>query len=181
MEERKKMKRKWFAMKVFNNKALEIEKIFQGWGIETYIPIQWEEKVVKGEKKKIRKPAISSLIFLKLEEEKIDDIEKKLYPRANLYRYRQSKNPAVIPEREMAVFKMITSTEESKWDFVDIGSMKFSTNDKVRVTGGYFEGAEGYIKRIKGNRRLVVAIEGIVAIATAYIPSCYLEKLTVNN
>jgi len=175
------MNRKWFAMKVFKNKAFEIERFFQEKGIETYIPIQWEEKIVRGEKKKVRIPAISSLIFCRLEGEKVIDVEKELYPRVYLYRYRQSKNPAVIPEREMDVFKMITSTEENKWDFVDVDSIKFSTNDKVRVTGGPFEGAEGYIKRIKGNRRLVVAIEGIVAIATAYIPSCYLEKLTVDN
>lgn len=172
------MERKWFAMKVFNNKAFEIERCLQGKEIETYIPIQWEERIVKGEKKKVRKPAISSLIFLRFEEENVAEVEKQLYPRVYLYRYRQSKNPAVIPEREMEVFKMITSTEDSKWEFVDIESIKFSTNDKVRVTGGPFEGAEGYIKRIKGNRRLVVAIEGVVAIATAYIPSCYLEKLT---
>ena len=175
------MDRKWFAMKVFNNKAFEIEKLLHDKGIETYIPTQWEERIVRGEKKKIRKPAISSLIFLRFEEENIAEVEKQLFPRVYLYRYRQSKNPAVIPEREMAVFKMITSTEEKMWDFVDVDSLKFSTNDRVRVTGGDFEGAEGYIKRIKGNRRLIVTIEGIVAIATTYIPSCYLEKVTVDN
>ena len=31
---------------------------------------------------------------------------------------------------------------------------------------GPFKGAEGYIKRIRGNRRLVVALEGIIAVAT---------------
>lgn len=164
-------------MKVFNNRSFEIEHLFQKDGIETYIPVQWEEKIVRGEKKRVRKPAISSLIFFKYEEETVSEIEKKLYPRVHLYRYRQSKNPAVIPEREMNVFKMITSTEDNKWEFVDIDSIRFSTNDKVRVTGGEFKGAEGYIKRIKGNRRLIVAIEGIVAIATTYIPVCFLERI----
>jgi len=55
--------------------------------------------------------------------------------------------------------------------------MSFRPEDRVRVIDGEFKGAEGYIKRIKGNRRLVVAIEGVVAVATAYIPSCYLEKV----
>ena len=45
------------------------------------------------------------------------------------------------------------------------------------VTGGIFKGAEGYIKRIQGNKRLVVSIEGVVAVATSYIPAVYLEKL----
>ena len=56
-------------------------------------------------------------------------------------------------------------------------SEEWTKGDKVRVTGGLFEGAEGYIKRIKGNHRLVVAIEGITAVATSYIPTCYLERI----
>ena len=49
-----------------------------------------------------------------------------------------------------------------------------------RVTGGPFKGAEGYIKRIRGNRRLVVALEGIIAVATTYIPGRFLEKMPEN-
>ena len=35
----------------------------------------------------------------------------------------------------------------------------------------------GYIKRVKGNRRLLVSVEGIALVATSYIPSAFLEKL----
>ena len=31
--------------------------------------------------------------------------------------------------------------------------------------------------RIKGNRRLIVAIQGVCAVATAYIPQCFLRKI----
>ena len=33
------------------------------------------------------------------------------------------------------------------------------------------------IKRIKRNHRLIVAIEGVIAVATSYIPTCFLEKV----
>jgi transcription antitermination factor NusG len=56
----------------------------------------------------------------------------------------------------------------------------FVPGDEVRVTGGPFKGAEGYIKRIRGNRRLVVALEGIIAVATTYIPGRFLEKMPEN-
>ena len=52
--------------------------------------------------------------------------------------------------------------------------------DRVRVTEGVFKGAEGYIRRVKGNRRLIVSIEGVVAVATTYIPGCFLEKITTD-
>ena len=48
----------------------------------------------------------------------------------------------------------------------------------MRVTDGVFKGAEGYVKRIKKDRRLVVSIRGVVAVATSYIPPQFLEILS---
>lgn len=166
----------WFAMKVFYNKVFQIEEYFQSEGMECYIPVQWEEKVVAGEHRKIRKPIVSSLLFFRTTKQNVLVVEKDLYQRVMVYKNKHLGQPAVIPDQEMKIFKMVTSVTGS-WDFVDVDLHKFSLNDRVKVTGGEFEGAEGYIKRIKGNRRLVVAIEGIVAIATTYIPSCYLQKV----
>ena len=46
---------------------------------------------------------------------------------------------------------------------------------------GPLQGVEGYIKRIKKDRRLLVAIEGFVAVATAFISPKYLEKVSDNQ
>ena len=48
----------------------------------------------------------------------------------------------------------------------------------VRVTEGPFRGAEGYVKRIRRDRRLLVSIEGIVAVATAFIEPQFLEEIS---
>jgi hypothetical protein len=45
------------------------------------------------------------------------------------------------------------------------------------VLEGPLKGAEGYIKRIRKDRRLLVAIEGFIAVATSFIPFQYLEKV----
>jgi len=47
----------------------------------------------------------------------------------------------------------------------------------VRVIDGKFKGAEGYICRIKKNSRLVVAIQGVCAVATSYIPQSFIQKI----
>jgi transcription antitermination factor NusG len=167
----------WFAMKVFQNRVFDIEAYLQAKDIETYFPVRYEEKTVGGEKKTVRKPVITSLVFFRTFSENLTTIEQDLGSKVALYRFRKSRQVAVIPDREMEIFKMVTSVSNNNWDYVDAEAMTFSPEDKVLVTGGEFEGAEGYIKRIKGNRRLVVAIEGVVAVATAYIPSCYLKKI----
>ena len=49
--------------------------------------------------------------------------------------------------------------------------------DKVRITGGLFEGAIGTLMRIKGNRRVVVSIPGVIAVATTDIHPSLIEKI----
>ena len=40
-----------------------------------------------------------------------------------------------------------------------------------------FEGAEGYFIRIKGDRRVVVCINGIAAVATAFVHPSLVTKI----
>lgn len=46
----------------------------------------------------------------------------------------------------------------------------------VRVMDGEFAGVEGRVARVSGQQRVVVEVEGVCLIATAYIPSAVLEK-----
>lgn len=38
-------------------------------------------------------------------------------------------------------------------------------------------GLEGELLRIKGHKRVIVRLEGVVSIATSYIPGSFLEKI----
>lgn len=85
--------------------------------------------------------------------------------------------PVVVPDKEMEVFRIVTSAMQSGLTVLENDPATYQTGDKVRVTDGPFKGAEGYIKRIKKDRRLVVTISGIAAIATSFIPMELLEKI----
>lgn len=92
-----------------------------------------------------------------------------------LYTNRGDKEPAPIPDDQMQRFISVTSVDDLGMEYLGDVSSEWTTGKRVRVIDGIFKGTEGYIKRIKGNTRLVVAIEGIVAVATSYIPTCFLE------
>ena len=47
----------------------------------------------------------------------------------------------------------------------------------VYVVGGIFEGVEGVVIRVKGDRRVSVCIKGIMAVATAYIHPSLIELI----
>lgn len=38
-------------------------------------------------------------------------------------------------------------------------------------------GLEGELLRIKGHKRVIVRLEGVVSVATSYIPGSFLEKI----
>ena len=62
-----------------------------------------------------------------------------------------------------------------------ITEMKMTRREKpgqrVRVVDGDFAGVEGIIKRVKKNKRVVVQIEHVAAVAIAFLPSVYLEPI----
>lgn len=98
---------------------------------------------------------------------------KRLY----VYTDKESHDPIIVPDREIEIFRIVTSAVQSGMELLDGEPSLYQTGDKVRVIDGPLKGAEGYIKRIKKDRRLVVTISGVAAIATSYIPPELLEKI----
>ena len=132
-----------------------------------------------------RKPILSSLIFVRTDARTIVKVGEELKgdpeinrPMGFVYRTADWKEYSVIPEHQMKVFRMVVeSGAEGLEFFADDDITRFHLGDKVRVKEGPLKGAEGYIRRIRKNRRLLVSIEGVIAVATSYIPPENLEKV----
>lgn len=151
----------WYAIKVFYNRVAFVSEQIKGLVDEFFIPHR----------------LIGCLMFVRTTPSRIEKIRQDRYEQLKVYTQPGDRRPYRIPERQMDAFIFVTSMEDRRLTLLDPAQVDFKTGQKVRVTGGVFEGAEGYIKRIKGDKRLVVCIEGIVAVATSYIPSVYLEKM----
>lgn len=170
----------WYALKVFFNRVFQVEYYLKQSQIESYIPCEAHWVILKnGIKKKIRKPVISSLLFFRSTERQALEVQRQLTDRVMLYTRRGeiSKKPIPISDREMNIFILVSSSGEKGLEYFGEDTSLYGKGEHVRVIDGPFKGAEGYIRRIKGNHRLIVAIQGICAVATAYIPQCFLQKL----
>lgn len=170
----------WYAFKVFFNRVFEIEDYLKQQGIDSYIPCETVIVIQKnGTKKKVRRPVISSLLFFYSTEQQASDLQLQLNGRVMLYTKREglTKKPILIPDKEMDIFMLVTSSGEKGLEYFGDDNAKFHRGEHVRVIDGTFKGAEGYICRIKGNHRLIVAIQGVCAVATSYIPQCFLQKI----
>ena len=61
--------------------------------------------------------------------------------------------------------------------YLDPVDLQLSKGTRVRITGGVFEGVEGVFIRVRHDRRVVVCIEGITAVATTFVPPSLVEPL----
>ena len=104
---------------------------------------------------------------------------KRLYNDALMfYAEPGTSAPARVKDKEMEMFILVCRTPAEYLKFFDEDFLsKCKVGQKVRVTGGIYEGAEGYIKRIKKDRRLLVRIEGVAVVATGFIPPSLLEPV----
>lgn len=174
----------WYALKVFFNKVFDVEKITSHAGIESYIPCKTVVVEQGKVRKTVRRTLVSSLMFIRSTQAYALGLQAELTGRVMLYTYLDKegrKQPSVISDYEMNMFRLVASSGEEGIDYFGDTSSLFTVGERVRVIDGPFKGAEGYIRRIKGKRRLIVAITGVCAVATSFIPGCFLQKLEDNS
>ena len=88
-----------------------------------------------------------------------------------------AQDEAVEDNPDAAVEEAVQAAKEaSEKPIIDKdGIIIFKDGETVKVTDGPFKGAEGHIVRIKKDRRLVVTIRGVAAVATTFIHPQFLE------
>ena len=116
------------------------------------------------------------IVFLRCTPAYASELISEYWGKVYFYLNPDRKCPEPIPERQMNNFILVTSVSD---DLIPLGEVtqELLKGDRVRVTGGLFEGAEGVIKRIKGDRRLIVSVDCFTAVATCFIRPEFLEKI----
>ncbi|MBR1766556.1 MAG: KOW motif-containing protein [Bacteroidales bacterium] len=155
------MHNNWYALKVFYNRVQPLIADCKEQGMEFFAPSE----------------VVRSLLFLQCTEEALWAFLATHPQGIYLYRQAGSRRPAVIRDHEMEVFRFVVTSGQQGLTFLGEDRAEYHQGDRVVVTGGPFKGAEGHIKRIKKDRRLVVTIPGVVAVATAYIHPSLLRRV----
>jgi transcription antitermination factor NusG len=169
----------WYAIRITYGRELTFKKYLDEQDIKNFIPMQ--NKVIAKENKKVQKlvPVIHNLDFVHTAKKVIDDIKRN-----DEYRFPiryiidcASHVPIVVPDNQMQYFIMVSSSHNDQLIYLNPMELEMKKGDRVRITSGIWTGVEGLFVRIRGDRRLVVSIQGIMAVATAFVhPSC-IEKI----
>ena len=152
----------WYALKIFYKRSASIIAELNDESIEYFAPTE----------------VIPSLLFVRCEEHRVKLLGEDHRDQAWVYRSLDNRRlPAAIDDHEMEVFRFVVTAGRQGLTMLGDDRPEYHEGDRVVVTGGPFKGAEGHIKRIKRDRRLVVTIKGIVAVATTYIHPSLLKKV----
>ena len=77
----------------------------------------------------------------------------------------------------MQNFMRVASHTDDSVMFLDMSDVQGKVGRKVLITQGEFAGVEGYVKRIKQNKRVVVQLNDLAAVAISFTPPVFLKFL----
>ena len=172
-------------MRVTYHREMKIKALLEEIGIECFLPMHWEIMETKsGGKKRILLPAIHNLIFVKSTQEFLTELKMtraEFAPMRYMMKRPLSNNEKseimTVPDRQMENFMRVASVQDDRVMFLKNNDFINRIGQHVRVIDGYFSGVEGVVKRINKNKRIVVQLEGIAAVAIAFVPASQLSPI----
>ena len=174
----------WYALRVFGNRIQSIKENLQKEGAQTYQAIKTTTQTVNG-RSVIRQTQLApGLLFVRWDLDRLKAYKREHLNELMIYSKADSPEPAPIDERQMEMFMLVTSIAagregpDGEIDLLgDDREFRFKPGEKVRVIEGPFKGAEGVIRRIKKDRKLIVGIQDVIAVVISHIPVQFLEKI----
>lgn len=159
----------WFAMRATYKREFMAQEYLQSKGIEVFVPMKSEIRVVRGIKRKMRVPAINSLIFVHAVKEELQQAKFGVKYLQYVTRKADGKNePIIVPYAQMEAFMQVVQDDTIEKTYFAPSEVDMALGTTVRVHGGAFDGMEGVLVKIKGKRKkqFFIELEGLVAVQT---------------
>lgn len=169
-------------MRVTYHREMKIKALLDEMGVESFLPMHYELVETKtGGKKRVLLPAIHNLIFVRSTQEFLTNL-KMCHEEFAPMRYMMKRSRSCetqgeiiqVPDRQMDNFMRVASVQDDRVIFLDSNEFVNKVGQRVKVIDGFFAGVEGVVKRINKNKRVVVQLEGLAAVAIAFVPASQL-------
>lgn len=167
----------WFAVRVTYGRELVLKAMLDEEKIESFIPMRYEYVSRNGKRMRKLVPAIHNLVFIHCTRKKMDELKELLGAKVPI-RYimdRETRQPIVVPDEQMRSFILVSGNYDEAVLYLEPTELALVKGQKVRITDGIFKGVIGEFVRIRHDRRVVVSIEGVMAVATTFIHPSLVE------
>lgn len=178
----------WFPMRITYRREQKIKHHLDALGIENFLPMHYELVLTpRGKKKRMLVPAIRNLLFVRSTQAILTDLKmtrREFEPMRYMTNHltdNWDERILRIPDAQMDNFMRVASRRDDSVMFLKTNDFLHKEGRRVRIIDGDFAGVEGTIKRIKRNKHVVVQLEGIAAVAIAYVPGSALCEIDDNQ
>ena len=173
----------WYALRVTYGREKKVYDYLVSKNVEAYYPTITTVKLVDGKRRTIEESRLPNIFFARGTE---DEIKSFVYDNVNLphlrfyYRHlhegaRIIKRPLVVPDNQIESLKIICASEAEDIILAPSNVEKFKTGQTVRIIDGAFKGVIGKVARYQGQQRVAIIIDGLLTIASAYVPKAFIE------
>ena len=168
----------WFAMRATYRRELEAMRLLEKEKMGCFIPMQYKISIKKGKKVRALVPVIRNLVFVHARPSEVQRFKSQITYLQYITDTRSGQK-IIIPDHDMQRFIAVAGTYNDHLLYFQPEELNLSKGTKVRITGGDFEGQEGVFLKVKGarDRRVVIAIQGIIAVAMATIHPDLIEVI----
>lgn len=172
----------WFAMRATYRREMIARQALEAASIESFVPMHYELRVEHGRRRRRLVPAIHNLIFVYATPSQLQAAKAKMPYLQYMIRRAEGQpygEKIVVPTPQMEAFMAVAATLDEGLTFLAPQDVPLAKGQRVRVHGGPFDGREGCLVKVSGyrSRRVVVAIEGLVAVALAELKPEQIELL----
>lgn len=175
----------WFVFRASYGRSIKAADYLISDGTYAYVAKRYAIRHSQGKKRRVLEPIIPNILFAYTTPKKAEEYVKETPKLSFLSFYynhfkhigHQKNPPLTIPDHEMKNFIHATACHSEHIALVEPIRCHFKGGDIVRVIDGAFKGVEGRVARVHGQQRVVVSLSHVGLIATAYIPSAFLQKI----
>lgn len=172
MIENKKLN--WYVAYTRINQELWIKKRLDEMGIENFLPQEERFRDTPLGRKKVRVLLIQGMIFIRTDKmtsfSLINDHGLNIVYLKDI----EGRHSLIVPDKQMQDFMFLLDFSA---EGIEILNKNLKRGDRVRVIKGPLQGLEGELVRLMGHKRVVIRLEGVVSIASSYIPGSFLERI----
>lgn len=179
--------KQWYVLRATYGRAKQVYQYITEDDLDTdaYMAMHYVRKKTNGRLKRVQSPLLPNILFVYCTPQHIKTYVKDT-PAIHFVRYYynhlvenpdETNPPLVIDYAQMMNFIKATSVDSDDVMLIDEQYVNYKGGELVRVVEGKFAGVIGRVARAAGQQRLIVNLEGVALIATAYIPAAFLEKM----
>lgn len=161
----------WYALHVKSRHEKKIALMLGRMGYEAYLPLRHTRSRRRDRKVMVDLPALSGYLFVRCE---MTPAERAEIKRTSGVRLLETQGqPCVIPDIQIEWLQLALRLANDEV----LAHVTFEKGDRVRVIHGPMEGMEGYLIRIDGKERLVIALQNMTSAISIEIDAADIEKI----